>query len=161
MKFASKLLVAILTFIVLTGAAFAQTDEPNRNSSPTVIGATGLFTVFDTTTLKRGEFNISFFYNNFKRDPGSVHIENIPVNGTLGFGRLELFFNIDLNQNITVRRPEALSGFQLPQVISPGGFTGFSQSNDIFIFNGLPFVTGATFGGILPGLPISTNTIPL
>jgi len=75
MKFASKILAAILTFIVLTGAAFAQSDDPNRNSSPTVIGATGLFTVFDTTTLKRGEFNISFFYNNFKRDPGSVHIE--------------------------------------------------------------------------------------
>src|SRR5882724_9158549 len=105
MKFASKLLVAILTVIVLTGAVFAQSDDPNRTSSPTVIGATGLFTVFDTNTLKRGEFNVSFFYNNFKRDPGSVHIENMPVNATVGFGRFELFINVDMNQTITVRRP--------------------------------------------------------
>src|SRR5258708_23025667 len=125
MKFASKILVAILTFIVLTGAAFAQSDDPNRTSSPTVIGATGLFTVFDTTTLKRGEFNISFFYNNFKRDPGSVHIENMPVNATLGLGRFELFFNIDLNQTVTTRRPDALSGFLLPHVIAPGQVSGF------------------------------------
>ena len=161
MKFASKLLVAILTFIALTGAVFAQSDDPNRTSSPTVIGATGLFTVFDATTLKRGEFNISFFYNNFKRDPGSVHIENIPVNGTLGFGRLELFFNIDLNQQITVRRPDALSGFLLPQVVSPGGFSGFSQTNGVFAFNGLPFLKGALRGGILPGVPVSISAVPI
>src|SRR5437667_3688777 len=122
MKFASKALVAILTLLVVTVGALAQSqsDDPNRTSSPTVIGATGLFTVFDTTTLKRGEFNVSFFYNNFKRDPGSVHIENMPVNLTLGFGRFEFFANIDLNQTVTTRRPDALSGVLLPQVISPG-----------------------------------------
>jgi len=161
MKFASKFLVAILTFIVLTGAVFAQSDDPNRTSSPTVIGATGLFTVFDTTTLKRGEFNISFFYNNFKRDPGGVHIENIPVNATLGFGRFEAFFNIDLNQEVTVRRPDALSGFLLPQVIAPGTSTGFTQSNGVFAFNGPPFLVGAARGGILPGIAITGNARPI
>ena len=168
MKFASKVVIAILTFVVLTAGAIAQAqnDDPNRSPAPTIIGATGLFTVFDTTTLKRGEFNIGFFYNNFRRDPGQVHIENMPVNIALGFGKLELFANIDLNQTVTTRRPDALSGFLLPQNISPGQFSGFTPvgngSTPFFTFNGLPFVTGAIAGGILPGIANGPNgTFPI
>src|SRR5215471_12492410 len=156
MKFASKLVTAVLTLVLFAAGAVAQSqsDDPNRTPAPTIIGATGMFTIIDATTLKRGEFNVGFFYNNFKRDPGSVHIENMPVNIAVGLSRLELFANIDLNQTVTVRRPDALSGFQLPQVISPGNFQGFAPptaTTPFFTFNGLPFVTGAIRGNtILP-----------
>src|SRR5215831_2511921 len=145
MKFASKVVIGVLALVIFAVSAMAQSsdEDQNRTASPTVVGATGLFTVFEARTLKRGEFNVGFFYNNFKRDPGSVHIENMPVNITMGLGRLELFANIDLNQTVTTREPGALSGFLLPNVVSPAFFQGFVSTNGFFTFPNEQFTTGA------------------
>jgi len=85
----------------------------------------------------------------------------MPVNATLGFGRLELFINVDVNQNVTTRRPDALSGFLLPQNVAPGTSTAFTQNNGLFAFTAAPFLVGAARGGILPGIPIVGTARPI
>ena len=37
-------------------------------------GPTGLFTIYDGQTLRRGEFTFSIAYSNYDRDPGNVDI---------------------------------------------------------------------------------------
>jgi hypothetical protein len=87
MIFARKILGLVLALLIVGTAAQAQTqrstDDP-RNPAPTVNGGTGLFTVYDAQTLRKGEFNIGFFANHFHRDPGDVAWQVYPVNFTLG-----------------------------------------------------------------------------
>ena len=83
MKLANRafLLTIILTALVLS--ATAQTLRPQddpRNIAPTVGtggpvgGPTGLFTVYDGATLRKGEFTFSIAYSNYDRYPGDVDI---------------------------------------------------------------------------------------
>ena len=88
MRLAHRALIAALVSLVLCAAVSAQTrrspDDP-RNQSPAVGtggpegGPTGLFTVYDGSTLRRGEFTFSIAYSNFDRDPGNVDIVDIPL----------------------------------------------------------------------------------
>src|SRR4051794_18740522 len=80
----------------------ARSDKDPRNTAPTVGtggpigGPTGLFTVYDGQTLRKGEFTFSGAYSNFDRDPGNVDIVEIPVSFQVGItNRIELFFNTD------------------------------------------------------------------
>src|SRR6478672_9524345 len=80
MKIAFKVCFAALTMFLLVFAAAGQTGnglsaDDTRNTAPTVGtggvagGPTGLFTVFDGKTLRRGEFTLSFAISNYDRDP--------------------------------------------------------------------------------------------
>ncbi|MDQ3798002.1 MAG: Ig-like domain-containing protein [Acidobacteriota bacterium] len=78
-------------------------------------GPTGLFTVYDGQTLRRGEFTFSVAYSNFDRDPGNADFVEVPVSFQIGLSdHLELFFNTDAYRAIKVNSPDNLSGFYLP-----------------------------------------------
>lgn len=124
MRLATRALIAALTTLVLCTAVSAQTprgaNDP-RNQAPTVGtggspgGPTGLFTIYDGDTLRRGEFTFSIAYSNYDRDPGDVDITEIPVSFQIGINdHLEIFFNIDAYRGIKVNNPKHLSGFYLP-----------------------------------------------
>ncbi|HEY1403374.1 MAG TPA: PKD domain-containing protein [Pyrinomonadaceae bacterium] len=113
-----------LTLLVLCAAVSAQTlrpaDDP-RNTAPTVGtggpvgGPTGLFTIYDGQTLRRGEFTFSIAYSNFDRDPGNVDITETPLSFQIGLSdHLELFFNTDGYRGVKVNSPQNLSSFYLP-----------------------------------------------
>ncbi|MFN2393738.1 MAG: hypothetical protein ABR566_17460, partial [Pyrinomonadaceae bacterium] len=115
MKLANKAFILALTILTLVFSMSAQTlrpvDDP-RNTAPTVGtggppgGPTGLFTVYDGQTLRRGEFTFSAAYSNYDRDPGDADITEIPVSFQVGLSDyVELFFNTDAYRAIKVNSP--------------------------------------------------------
>jgi hypothetical protein len=109
---------------MLCAAVSAQTRRPAddpRNQSPAVGtggpegGPTGLFTIYDGSTLRRGEFTFSIAYSNFDRDPGNVDIVDVPLSFNVGINdHLELFFKTTGYRGIKVNNPLNLSSFYLP-----------------------------------------------
>src|SRR5690349_8031400 len=124
MRLAHRALIAALVSLVLCAAVSAQTlRSPNdpRNQSPSVGtggpegGPTGLFTIYDGSTLRKGEFTFSIAYSNYDRDPGNVDITEIPLSFNVGLNdHLELFFNVDGYRGVKVNNPQNLSSFYLP-----------------------------------------------
>jgi len=131
MKLANRAFVITLTMLALVFAMSAQTlrtEKDDRNIAPTVGtggspgGPTGLFTVYDGQTLRRGEFTFSVAYSNYDRDPGDVDISEVPVSFQVGLNDyLELFFNTDAYRAMKVNSPRNLSGFYLPNSNGGGG----------------------------------------
>ena len=83
MRLAQRALFSALALMMLCLAVSAQTlRSPNdpRNQSPSVGtggpvgGPTGLFTIYDGSTLRRGEYTFSLAYSNYDRDPGNVDL---------------------------------------------------------------------------------------
>src|SRR5215217_2430470 len=135
MRLAKNALIIALTVLTLVFAVSAQTirsvDDP-RNTAPTVGtggpvgGPTGLFTIYDGQTLRRGEYTFSLAYSNFDRDPGNVDITEVPISFQIGLSdNLELFFNTDAYRGIKVNSPTVLSSFYLPnsQLLSGGSLS--------------------------------------
>ena len=124
MRLARRALVAALATLMLCAVVSAQTlrnENDPRNIAPTVGtggppgGPTGLFTVYDGQTLRKGEFTFSIAYSNYDRDPGDADIVEVPVSFQIGLSdHLVLFFNTDAYRGIRVRSPANLSGFYLP-----------------------------------------------
>jgi hypothetical protein len=80
-------------------------------------GPTGLFTIYDGQTLRKGEFTFSFAFSNYDRDPGNVDITDWPASFNLGLNdHLELFFKTNAYRGIKVNNPLNLSSFYLPNV---------------------------------------------
>ncbi|MBI4850951.1 MAG: OmpA family protein [Acidobacteria bacterium] len=168
MRFWKTMLATILLVLFMNVIASAQEDggakrEERRITQPTVSGATGLFTVYDSSTLKKGEINVGFFANNYDRDPGDVDIMQFPVNIAVGVtNRLELFLQTDGSQRVISNAPFELSGPLFPGLRQPQGsfgldgikvsFPDLDTDPRFFPLNGAP-ISGAIFGGVLPGLP--------
>jgi len=103
---------------------FAQTPRGNndpRNQSPSVGtggpegGPTGLFTIYDGSTLRKGEFTFSVAYSNFDRDPGNADITDWVATVNVGLNdHIELFFKTQAYRGIKVNNPQNLSSFYLP-----------------------------------------------
>jgi len=113
--------LVMLALLVTVSAQTRRSAEDDRNIAPTVGtggtpgGPTGLFTVYDGQTLRRGEFTFSAAYSRFARDPGNVTIKEIPLSFQIGVSdRLEFFFNTDGYRWVEVNNPENLSSFYLP-----------------------------------------------
>src|SRR4029453_10895128 len=138
MRLATRALIGALVSLVLCAAVSAQTlrspDDP-RNQSPTVGtggpvgGPTGLFTIYDGSTLRRGEFTFSIAYSNYDRDPGDVDITDWPLSFNVGVNdHIELFFSTLGYRGIHVNSPRNLSSFYLPNARllsgTPGGVSG-------------------------------------
>jgi hypothetical protein len=112
--------------LVLCAAVSAQTLRPEsdkRNQSPAVGtggsegGPTGLFTVYDGSTLRRGEFTFSLAYSNYDRDPGSVDIADTVASFNVGINdHIEVFFKTNAYRGIKLNNPQNLSSFYLPNV---------------------------------------------
>src|SRR5436305_7352927 len=124
MRLARRALVAALVTLMLCAAVSAQTLRPEtdpRNLSPSVGtggpegGPTGLFTIYDGQTLRRGEFTFSIAYSNFDRDPGNVDITKVPLSFNVGLSdHLELWFKVEGYSGIKVNNSQNLSSFYLP-----------------------------------------------
>ena len=124
MRFANRVLLCALAIFVLAGIAFGQTprsENDPRNLSPSVGtggpegGPTGLFTIYDGQTLRKGEFTFGFAYSNFDRDPGNVDITDWIATFNVGLNdHLELFYKTNAYRGIKVNNPQNLSSFYLP-----------------------------------------------
>ena len=89
----------MLALVFSMSAQTLRSDKDPRNTAPTVGtggppgGPTGLFTVYDGQTLRRGEFTFSAAYSNFDRDPGNADFTEVPVSFQIGLNDyLELLF---------------------------------------------------------------------
>ncbi|MGI8813512.1 MAG: hypothetical protein ACR2IH_13440 [Pyrinomonadaceae bacterium] len=195
MKLAYRVFIATLVLITLAFAVSAQTTtgrdnskrsaKDPRNTAPTVGtggpmgGATGLFTVYDGQTLRKGEFTFSIAYSNFDRDPGNADFVEVPASFQIGVtNNIELFFNTDAYRAVKVNSPRNLSGFYLPNsrvfingafrsapaiILSPAGSgTSFLPNSAIFRPTGTsPFcqfpyngcIAGTTLNGVTFGFP--------
>lgn len=132
MRLANRVLFCALAIFVLSvvGMAQAPRDERDpRNPSPSVGtggpegGPTGLFTIYDGQTLRKGEFSFSFAFSNYDRDPGNVDITDWPASFNVGLtDHIELFFKTNAYRGIKVNNPQNLSSFYLPNV--QGYFSG-------------------------------------
>ncbi|MFL6331826.1 MAG: hypothetical protein ACJ754_00625, partial [Pyrinomonadaceae bacterium] len=124
MRFVKSLLSVALIALALSAVVSAQTLRPGndpRNQSPSVGtggpegGPTGLFTIYDGDTLRKGEFTFSVAYSNYDRDPGNVDITDIPLSFNVGISdHVELFFKTNGYRGIKVNSPANLSSFYLP-----------------------------------------------
>jgi hypothetical protein len=169
--------------------AFAQTLRPGndpRNQAPTVGtggtpgGPTGLFTIYDGDTLRKGEFTFSVAYSNYDRDPGNVDFTVIPLSFNVGINdHLELFFSTEGYRGVKVNNPKHLSSFYLPNsqlffgsnllgsgpaiIIPPvqtSGSTALTSFSPLFrpAFN-QPFVQFPFVGGPGPNFGLTGNRI--
>jgi len=197
MKLATRAYIVTLILLTLVFAVSAQkrSDKDDRNTAPTVGtggsvgGPTGLFTVYDGQTLRKGEYTFSVAYSNYDRDPGDADISSIPLSFQVGVtDNLELFLGTEAWRGIKVNAPRNLSGFYLPnsQVFIGGSRTTppallLGDGNSvIFRQAGAPFVqfpftslgtprtggaadnfpnVGSIYGSILPGIVLSTQVI--
>ncbi len=133
MKLANKAYVVTLILLMLVFATPAQkSDKDDRNTAPTVGtggpvgGPTGLFTVYDASTLRKGEYTLSAALSNYDRDPGNVDISSVPLSFQIGLSnRFELFFTTEGYRGVKVNAPRNLSSFYLPnsQVLINGVLT--------------------------------------
>ena len=124
MKLATRALIAALTTLVLCAAMSAQTlrsPQDPKNQAPTVGtggpvgGPTGLFTIYDGQTIRKGEFTFSVAYSNYDRDPGNVDIVETPLSFNVGLNdHVELFFKTNGYRGVKVNNPQNLSSFYLP-----------------------------------------------
>src|SRR4029453_13795276 len=124
MRLATRALTVALVTLMLCAAVSAKALRPEsdpRNQSPSVGtggpegGPTGLFTVYDGSTLRRGEFTFSIAYSNFDRDPGNVDITDIPLSFNVGLNdHVELFFKTNGWRGMKVNNAKNLSSFYLP-----------------------------------------------
>jgi hypothetical protein len=158
-------------------------DDP-RNIAPTVGtggppgGPTGLFTIYDGQTLRKGEFTFSIAYSNFDRDPGDVDITETPLSFQIGLNdHLELWFSTDGYRGVKVNNPRHLSSFYLPNsqlffgntllgsgaaiILAPDRVSGTSGINGAVFrpaFN-QPFVQFPFIGGTGPNFGLTGNRI--
>ena len=123
MKLANKAYVVTLILLMLVFAVPAQqrSEEDARNTAPTVGtggpmgGPTGLFTVYDGQTLRKGEYTLSVALSNYDRDPGNVDITSVPLSFQVGLtNNFELFFATEAYRGVKVNSPRNLSSFYLP-----------------------------------------------
>src|ERR1043165_8189366 len=189
MKLASKILFTAVIVIGVSTMAFAQTLRPGndpRNQAPTVGtggtpgGPTGLFTIYDGDTLRKGEFTFSVAYSNYDRDPGNVDITVTPLSFNVGLSdHLELFYSTEGYRGVKVNNPKNLSSFYLPNsqlffgpgllgsgpaiILAPervSGSTALTSFGTLFrpAFN-QPFVQFPFVGGPGPNFGLTGNRI--
>src|SRR3569623_1131726 len=88
MRVATRVFVTMLCVAFGVSTAYFQTLRPGsdpRNQAPTVGtggtpgGPTGLFTIYDGDTIRKGEFTFSIAYSNYDRDPGDVDFTDVPL----------------------------------------------------------------------------------
>src|SRR5215216_1359624 len=161
MKLAYRVCIVTLILFTFVFAVSAQTTttsdarsaKDDRNTAPTVGtggavgGPTGLFTVYDGDTLRKGEFTFSVAYSNYDRDPGNVDFSVIPLSFNIGLSdHVELFFSTEGYRGVKVNNPKHLSSFYLPnsQLFFGPGLLGSGPA----IILGFGPTTGAAVGSL-------------
>ena len=172
MKLAIRAYFVTLILLLLVFAVPAQklSDKDDRNTAPVVgtggqvAGPTGLFTVLDGKTLRKGEYTLSAAYSNYDRDPGNADFTSVPLSFQVGvWNNFELFFSTEAWRGVKVNSPRNLSGFYLPNsqvmingaltqapaiVLAPQGPTTTALTNTaVYRSQGAPFVAFPYTGG--------------
>ncbi|MEP6568427.1 MAG: hypothetical protein ABJC10_01530 [Acidobacteriota bacterium] len=164
MRLATRALLSALTIFVLSAAVAAQTlrsPQDPRNQAPTVGtggpvgGPTGLFTIYDGDTIRRGEFTFSVAYSNYDRDPGNVDLVETPLSFNVGLNdHVELFFKTTGYRGIKVNTPQNLSSFYLPNSQLFFGATTLCSGAAIILapvrVSGANDISGAVFRPVGP-----------
>src|SRR5438876_8496775 len=124
MRLANRVLFCALAIFILSAVASAQaprSENDPRNLSPSVGtggpvgGPTGLFTIYDGQTLRKGEYTFSIAYSDYARDPGNATFTDVPISFNVGLNdHLELFFKSNAYRGLKVNNPQNLSSFYLP-----------------------------------------------
>jgi hypothetical protein len=124
MRLARRAHIVALVMLMLCAVASAQAQRDERdprNQSPAVgtggqvPGPTGLFTIYDGDTLRKGEFTFSVAISDYHRDPGNVHFQDYPGSFNVGLNNhIELFFSTIGYRVLKVDTPQNLSSFYLP-----------------------------------------------
>jgi len=170
MKLASRVIIVAVAISVFCLTAFSQatttdpsrrSDKDPRNTAPTVGtggpmgGATGLFTVYDGQTLRKGEHTVSIAYSNYDRDPGNMDFTEIPVSFQIGLSnKFEVFYNTDVWRGVKVNSPRNISGTYLPD----SAFSGIGSSFPAMIL--APDGSGANpFAGLSIFRPAGTQGV--
>jgi hypothetical protein len=193
MRLATRALVMALTILVISAAVSGQTlrsPQDPRNQAPTVGtggpigGPTGLFTIYDGDTIRKGEFTFSVAYSNFDRDPGNVDLTEVPLSVNVGLNdHIELFFKTTGYRGIKVNSPQNLSSFYLPnsqlffgstllcsgaaiilapqRVSGPNDISGavFRPAGPPCNVGGQPFLQYPFIGGVGPNFGLTGNNI--
>ena len=182
MRLANRVLLCALAIFIFSALTFAQTPRPEndpRNQSPSVGtggpegGPTGLFTIYDGSTLRKGEFTFSVAYSNYDRDPGNVDITDWIASVNVGLNdHIELFFKTQAYRGIKVNSPQNLSSFYLPNtqgyfgtgllgqgpaiILAPSGTVGTLAGTAVFrppFCAGCVAVSSPLFGYYTAGQP--------
>jgi hypothetical protein len=155
MKLASRVIIVAVAISVFCLTAFSQvtldpsrkSDRDPRNEAPTVGtggptgGPTGLFTVYDGKTLRKGEHTFSIAYSNYDRDPGNMDFTEVPISFQVALGnRFEVFYQTDVYRGVKVNALRNISGTYLP--------------NSEFNFPGIILAPNGTLTNPLNGLPV-------
>lgn len=141
--YAAAVLVAIL---IMCLPVLAQ-DTPQKKkiqTGSTLDGAAGLFKTIDAESMRQGDFNISFGYDYFNRDPGKLNFQLFPVGFGVGvFDRVELFGMVEAHKNIKE------SGLQVYRLV-PGELPRLSTNlgGGTAASNDAPFMDVPRSGGI-------------
>src|SRR6478735_12560153 len=141
MKLANKAYIVTLLLLTLVFVVPAQRSvKDDRNTAPTVGtggpvgGPTGLFTVYDGDTLRKGEWTLSAAWSNFDRDPGNADFTDIPLSFQYGItNRVEVFFSTTALRGVKVNSPNNLSSFYLPNSRIRSNVFGFVSGNAIVL----------------------------
>jgi len=198
MKLAYRAYAVTLLLVLLAFAAAAQTPRTSstaptydknarsakdpRNTAPTVGtggpigGPTGLFTVYDQETLRKGEWTLSAAWSNYDRDPGNADFTDVPLSAQYGLtNHIELFFTTTGYRGLKINNPAALSGFYLPNtglvingelqsapaiILAPQG-PGVSLFPNAAVFRPAgtaPFIASPFIGGSLGNFGLNIGT---
>ena len=128
----SSTLAAVIAVLLLAGTSHAQqTEKRLRLKAGSVDGTTGLFKTWDAETLRKGEFDFSFAWDRYHRDPGMLRFDNIPWGFAVGLGdRVEFFGSYEVMRRVrasNIREYRVLPGALPVPSWSPMGAARFTN----------------------------------
>jgi len=98
----ARVILALAVLLLISFSGFSQ--EKKKWKAASLDGTTGLFKAWDAETLRQGEFNLTFGYDQFNRDPGQLLIGRAPAGGAVGLvDRFEFFGSMDVQRHIKPR----------------------------------------------------------
>jgi outer membrane protein OmpA-like peptidoglycan-associated protein len=96
-----RITAAMAAVLVFSFCGFAQQTSQKKWKSASLDGTTGLFKVWDAETLRQGETNWTFGYDQLHRDPGQLKIGRAPAGAAVGIlDHFELFGSVDVQRSI-------------------------------------------------------------
>lgn len=127
-----RIVAAVVVLLLFSYSGFAQEATMDKYKAASLDGTTGLFKTWDADTLRRGETNWSFGYDQFNRDPGQLTIGRAPVGVAIGiFDRLEFFAEMDVTRHITadnIQTYRRAAGDPPLPAVTPSGSQYFTQA---------------------------------
>jgi outer membrane protein OmpA-like peptidoglycan-associated protein len=139
----THVIAAIAVLLLFSLSGFAQQESKKKLKAASLDATTGLFKAWDAETLRMGETNWTFGYDQYNRDPGQLTIGRAPVGVAIGIlDRFEFFLSMDVQRHITADNisfyRRAVEQDPLPAA-SPTGTQYFSQAAP---FMDVPKATG-------------------